>query len=398
MGMNDTPSADRTHIGFFDARNAGKSSLVNAITGQQLSVVSDTCGTTTDALSKAMEILPLGPVVITDTPGFDDIGELGKKRINAARQVLSSVDIAVLVVDIKKGLCACDKQLIEMFNEFEIPFITVYSKCDLCTAHNHGADCIYVSAKNGSNIDILKTKLGNMKPNLPNLPLISDKLKPNDIVFLVTPIDESAPAGRMILPQTQTIRDILDAHAIALTVRESELETVLKSLAVNPAMVITDSQVFGYVNKIVPADIPLTSFSILMARKKGFLKEAVKGISEIKILKDGDTVLISEACTHHRQCGDIGTVKLPALLKKITQKNLLFETSSGKDFPEDLTKYSLIFHCGGCMITQREMQRRMNIAARLDTPITNYGTALAYLNGILERSLQIFPDVLNLLN
>lgn len=394
--MNDTPSADRTHIGIFGARNAGKSSLVNAITGQRISVVSEIGGTTTDAVSKAMEILPLGAVVITDTPGFDDTGELGRKRINAARRVLSSIDIAVLAVDIEKGMSVCDEQLIKLFSELNIPFIKVYTKCDLCSACDD-TDGIRVSAKDGTNINLLKTKLGNMKPVLVDNPLISDKLKPGDVVVLVTPIDESAPAGRIILPQTQTIRDILDANATALTVRETELETALKSLAVKPSLVITDSQVFGYVSRIVPTDIPLTSFSVLMARKKGFLCEAVKGVSAIKNLKDGDTVLISEACTHHRQCGDIGTVKLPLLLKKITKKNILFETSSGKDFPEDLSKYSLVFHCGGCMITRREMMRRMNIAARLGIPVTNYGTALAYLNGILERSLQIFPEIADIL-
>lgn len=393
MSMNDTPASDRTHIGFFGMRNAGKSSLVNAVTNQQMSVVSPIGGTTTDPVTKSMEILPLGPVVIIDTPGFDDSGDLGEKRVERTRRVLASADIAVLAVDSQKGICECDRQLIKLFSEYSIPHITVFTKCDLTGKYCSDGKNIYVSAADGTNIDLLKSKLGKMMPGSVSAPLISDKLKKGDTVILVTPIDEAAPAGRMILPQVQTLRDILDAHAIAVTVRETELEDTLKNLSVKPALVITDSQAFHEVSEIVPEDIMLTSFSILMARRKGFLEEAVKGVSQIKNLKDGDKILISEACTHHRQCSDIGTVKLPALLKKKTGKNITFETSSGKGFPDDLSEYSLIFHCGGCMITEREMLRRMKMASLLQIPVTNYGTALAYLNGILKRSLKIFPDI-----
>ena len=387
MSMNQTPSGERTHIGFFGRRNAGKSSLVNAVTGQELAVVSDVKGTTTDPVTKAMELLPLGPVLIIDTPGFDDEGALGEKRVKKTRQILNKTDIAILVVDASEGMKECDRELLGMFQEKKIPHLVVYNKCDL-----KEADGICVSALTGLGIRELKEKIAALKPTDNGRRIISDKLKPGDFAVLVVPIDSAAPKGRLILPQQQTIRDILDAGAIAIVVKESELADTLKNLGKAPAVVITDSQVFKNVAKIVPREVPLTSFSILMARYKGLLDEAAKGVYAIANLKDGDKILISEGCTHHRQCEDIGTVKIPRWIKAYTDKDITIETSSGGGFPEDLTQYALVVHCGGCMLGEREVMYRVKCAADQGVPITNYGTLIAHMNGILERSLEILKD------
>ena len=394
MSLNDTPSGERIHIGFFGRRNAGKSSLVNAITNQELAVVSSVKGTTTDPVYKAMELLPLGPVEIIDTPGFDDVGELGELRVKKTRQILAKTDVAVLVVDGTEGVSGCDKELIQLFREREVPYIVVYNKCDISGGEVSSENEISVSAAKKLNIEELKEKIGSLAKNAGNeRRIIGDLLSPGDMVVLVTPIDGSAPKGRMILPQVQALRDVLDADAEAVFTKETQLAETLSALAAPPKMVVTDSQAFGLVSKIVPEEVPLTSFSILMARYKGFLESAVKGAARIKELRDGDTVLISEGCTHHRQCGDIGSVKLPAWLKKYTGKSLNIELSSGRDFPEDLSGYALVIHCGGCMLNEREMLHRKNIAEAAGVPFTNYGTAIACMNGILKRSLGIFPDL-----
>ena len=387
MSMNQTPSGERTHIGFFGRRNAGKSSLVNALTGQELAVVSDVKGTTTDPVTKAMELLPLGPVLIIDTPGFDDEGALGEKRVKKTRQILNKTDIAILVVDAAEGMKECDRELLAIFQEKKIPHLVVYNKCDL-----READGICVSAMTGTGIHELKEKIAALKPADNGRRIISDKLKPGDFAVLVVPIDSAAPKGRLILPQQQTIRDILDAGAVAIVVKESELEQTLHNLGKAPAVVITDSQVFKSVAKIVPREVPLTSFSILMARYKGLLDEAAKGVHAIGNLKDGNKILISEGCTHHRQCEDIGTVKIPRWIKAYTDKEITIETSSGGGFPEDLTPYALVVHCGGCMLGEREVMYRVKCAADQGVPITNYGTLIAHMNGILERSLEILRD------
>ena len=389
MSLNDVVSAERLHIGFFGLRNAGKSSVVNAVTGQELSLVSDVKGTTTDPVKKAMELLPLGPVVIVDTPGIDDEGELGLMRVRKTKQVLNYIDIAVLVVDAALGLQQFDKEMLSLFEQKKIPSVVVYNKADLLTENMETDDnSILVSAKNGTNIDELKNKIAQtVKVQSENKRLVGDLLKTGDIVVLVTPIDSAAPKGRLILPQQMTIRDILDSGAIPVVTRETELKTTLESLKEKPRMVITDSQAFGFVSKIV-GDIPLTSFSILMARYKGSLESAINGAEKMKNLNDGDTILISEGCTHHRQCGDIGTQKLPKWLKEYSGKELNFKFTSGKDFPEDLTDISLVIHCGGCMLTEREMQYRRRFCEENNVPITNYGTAIAQINGILDRSLQ----------
>ncbi|MBR4510669.1 MAG: [Ruminococcus sp.] len=394
MSLNDTPSGERIHIGFFGRRNAGKSSLVNAITNQELAVVSSVKGTTTDPVYKAMELLPLGPVEIIDTPGFDDVGELGELRVKKTRQILAKTDVAVLVVDGTEGVSGCDKELIQLFREREVPYIVVYNKCDISGGEVSSENEISVSAAKKLNIEELKEKIGSLAKNAGNeRRIIGDLLSPGDMVVLVTPIDGSAPKGRMILPQVQALRDVLDADAEAVFTKETQLEETLKALVCPPKMVVTDSQAFGLVSKIVPEEVTLTSFSILMARYKGFLESAVKGAARIKDLRDGDTVFISEGCTHHRQCGDIGSVKLPAWLKKYTGKSLNIELSSGRDFPEDLSGYALVIHCGGCMLNEREMLHRKNIAEAAGVPFTNYGTAIACMNGILKRSLGIFPDL-----
>jgi [FeFe] hydrogenase H-cluster maturation GTPase HydF len=394
MSLNDTPSGERVHIGFFGKRNAGKSSLVNAVTGQELSVVSDVKGTTTDPVTKAMELLPLGPVVIIDTPGFDDEGKLGEMRVRRTKQILNRTDIAVLVVDSSEGLGTADRQLLEIFTEKSIPYIIAYNKSDIASSVISNENGIAVCAVDGTNIRELKEKIAALaKDDSQPKHIIADLLSPEDVVVLVTPIDASAPKGRMILPQVQTLRDVLDADAMALFTKETQLEKTLASLAGKPKMVVTDSQAFAAVSRIVPEDVPLTSFSILMARYKGFLETSVKGAAAISRLCDGDTVLISEGCTHHRQCGDIGSVKLPALLKKTTGKELNIALSSGREFPEDLSGISLVIHCGGCMLGEREMVFRRKNAEDQNVPFTNYGIALAMMNGILKRSISIFPDL-----
>ncbi len=395
MSLNSTPSSERVHIGFFGRRNAGKSSIVNAVTGQELSVVSDVKGTTTDPVYKSMELLPLGPVTIIDTPGFDDEGALGELRVQKTRQILNKTDIAVLVVDSSIGITAVDSELIEMFTAKKLPYIIVYNKSDIFQKISCGENEISASALSGANINELKEKIAALaKSEGDSRRIVGDLISKEDFVVLVTPIDEAAPKGRLILPQQQTIRDILDAGAMAIVTKETQLAQTLAKLGTKPAMVITDSQAFGIVSKIVSADIPLTSFSILMARYKGFLETAVKGAAAIGRLSDGDRVLISEGCTHHRQCGDIGSVKLPALLKKYTGKTLEIELSSGRDFPDDLSPFSLVIHCGGCMLNAREVEYRRKTAEDALVPFTNYGTAIACMNGILRRSLEIFPALL----
>ncbi|MCH4167150.1 MAG: [FeFe] hydrogenase H-cluster maturation GTPase HydF [Megasphaera sp.] len=393
MGLNDTPSGERIHIGFFGCRNAGKSSVVNAVTGQSLAIVSDRKGTTTDPVYKAMELLPLGPVMIIDTPGFDDVGELGALRVRKTRQVLNKTDIAVLVVDGTLGLTPADKQLIQLIKEKEIAHIVVYNKSDLLTQHLVTApDEICVSALKKQGITELKERLGKLVPNTEGkLTIVGDLIHPSDFVLLVIPIDKAAPKGRLILPQQQTIRDILEADGTAIVVKEYELRHTLAHLGKKPALVITDSQVFAKVSADTPPDIPLTSFSILMARHKGLLQDAVHGVAAIERLQDGDTVLIAEGCTHHRQCDDIGTVKIPRWLRNYTGKDIHIETVSGVEFPEDLSKYALILHCGGCMLNAREVRYRMKCAADQHIPITNYGITIAYMQGILKRSLEIIP-------
>lgn len=384
MSLNATPSAERIHIGFFGRTNAGKSSVVNAVTDQNLAIVSDVSGTTTDPVSKAMELLPLGPVVIIDTPGFDDESYLGALRMEKTKKVLAKCDVAVLVVDATVGLTDTDRQLMKLFEEKSINYITVYNKCDI-----KRADGFCVSAETGEGINELKEKIAQLAPKEKEQKLVSDLIDEGDVVVLVTPIDESAPKGRLILPQQQTIRDILDKGAISVVCKETELAKTLDTLKNPPKMVICDSQVFKFVAQIVPESIPLTSFSILMARYKGFLDVALSGIEAIDKLQDGDTVLIAEGCTHHRQCQDIGTVKIPAGLKKYTGKTLNFKTVSGTEFYDDLSGVSLIIHCGGCMLGDKEVKSRMERAIAQNVPVTNYGLALAKFSGILDRSLEI---------
>lgn len=400
MSLNDMVSAERLHISFFGMRNAGKSSLVNAVTGQQLAVVSEVKGTTTDPVKKAMELLPLGPVVIIDTPGLDDEGELGRLRVQKAMQVLSSTDIAVLVVDAAIGLRELDRLLIACFRERKIPYITVYNKADLvCERQPLVKHEIYASAVTGENIYALKEKLGAFAKQLQNPKhMVADLLSEGDVVVLVTPIDESAPKGRLILPQQMAVREVLDAHAVAVTCQDTELPRTLESLAVRPKMVITDSQAFERVSADTPVDIPLTSFSILMARYKGDLPTLAAGASALSHLKDGDKVLISEGCTHHRQCNDIGTVKMPAWIERFCKAKPEFTFTSGGEFPEDLSPYLLIVHCGGCMLTETAMKHRIETAISAGVPIVNYGIAIAQMHGILKRSVQMFPDILALLD
>ena len=396
--LNSTPSANRVHIGFFGKRNAGKSSVVNAVTAQQLSVVSDVLGTTTDPVSKAMELLPIGPVVIIDTPGFDDEGALGELRVKKTKQILGKTDVAVLVVDATVGKTEIDEQLIGIFKDKNIPYIVVYNKSDLNSNIALSANEILVSATENTNIYELKEKIGALaKLEEDDKKICSDLITENDFVVLVTPIDSAAPKGRMILPQMQTVRDVLDGDCTCIVVKEVQLEDTLKNLGKKPKMVITDSQAFGFVKNIVPNDIPLTSFSILFARYKGFLNSAVKGAKAIEDLKDGDKVLICEGCTHHRQCDDIGTVKMPKWIKAHTNKDIQFDWTSGGEFPEDLSEYKLIVHCGACMLNEREMTSRRKQADIQDIPFTNYGVIIAYMNGILKRSLEVLPETLALL-
>lgn len=393
MGLNSVPSGERVHIAFFGKRNSGKSSLVNAVTGQNLCVVSDVKGTTTDPVYKSMELLPLGAVMITDTAGFDDCGELGEMRVQKTMQVLRRTDIAVLVTN-SETLDEYETELLNLFRDKKIPYVKVRNKCDLLDKIPEN-DMIYTSTLTGYNINFLKEKIARMIKS-DNKRLIGELVKPDDFVILVTPVDESAPKGRLILPQQQTIRDILDSRACSVVVQETQLKNALDKIT--PSLVITDSQVFKQVSARTPENIPLTSFSILMAKYKGFLDTAVEGVSKIKNLKDGDRILISEGCTHHRQCKDIGTVKLPNWIKKYTGKNLEFDFSSGTEFPENLSGYSLVIHCGGCMLNEREVQSRMERAVTQNVPFTNYGTAIAYMNGILKRSLKIFPELSEKIN
>lgn len=394
MKLNETPSANRIHIGFFGCRNAGKSSLVNAITGQEIAIVSDVKGTTTDPVMKSMELLPLGPVLIIDTPGLDDEGILGEKRIEKARQILRKTDIAVLVTDSTTGLKEQDKLLIQTFQKHQTPYIIAYNKCDIATPSILPEyDGLCVSAAAQIQIHELKEQLGKLLLTIKkNNPLVGDLISPGDFIILVTPIDESAPKGRLILPQQQVIRDLLDAGAVALVTQEAQLPDTLNNLSKPPALVITDSQVFKSVAKLVPESIPLTSFSILMARYKGFLDTAAKAVFAIDHLKVNDTVLIAEGCTHHRQCNDIGTVKIPKWLSQHTGNSIKIETCSGTEFPEDLSKYAVVIHCGGCMLNEREMQYRMKSAKMQGIPFTNYGILIAHMSGILQRSLEIFED------
>lgn len=398
MGLTELPSAERVHIAFFGCRNAGKSSVVNAVTGQDLSVVSDYAGTTTDPVQKSMELLPLGPVVIIDTPGFDDEGLLGEKRVRRTKQILGRADVAVLVVDGLRGMSDTDHGLVDLFTARAIPYVVAFNKADLVSEAVPGtldeAGHLWVSALTGAGIYELKEQIGRLAPEKdPEHRLLADLVQPNDYVVLVCPIDESAPKGRLILPQQMAIRDALDAGAIPVVCRETELAQALAGLSRPAALVVTDSQAFAVVRDIVPQDIPLTSFSILMARYKGFLRTAAAGVAAVDSLNDGDRVLMAEGCTHHRQCNDIGTVKIPRWLRAHTGADLTIETCSGREFPEDLSPYALVVHCGGCMITERDVAERMHQAERQGVPFTNYGIAIAQMTGTLERSVRLFPRV-----
>ena len=389
MSLNETPLANRIHIGIFGKRNAGKSSIINAMTGQNLAIVSDVAGTTTDPVLKAMELLPLGPVVMIDTPGLDDVGELGLMRVQKAYQILNKTEIALIVVDGTVGITAEDEKIIERIRSKQIPYLIVKNKMDLCERAEEEENTIFVSAATGQNIYELKELIGKLAPKEEeSRKIVSDILQTNDFVVLVVPIDFSAPKGRLILPQQQTIRDVLEAGAAAIVTRDNELAETLQNLGKKPRLVITDSQVFRTVSGIVPDDVELTSFSILMARYKGDLEINVKGARALEHLKDGDKVLISEGCTHHRQCEDIGTVKLPRWIQEYTGKKLEFQFTSGTEFPVNLSEYALIVHCGGCTLNEREMKYRLKCAEDQNIPMTNYGICIAYLNGILERSIR----------
>jgi len=395
MGLNETPAANRIHIAFFGKRNAGKSSILNAISNQNLAIVSDTKGTTTDPVYKAMELLPLGPVMLIDTPGIDDEGALGELRIKKTQQVLNKTDIAVLVMDGREGKSAEDETLIQLFQSKEIPYILVYNKCDLFDYKNPEEYSISVSAKTGEQINALIEIIAKrITTEDPKLRLVGDILKPCDYAMLVVPIDKAAPKGRLILPQQQTIRDILEANAVSIVVKETEFAETIKNIGLKPKIVITDSQVFHKIHAETPEDIFLTSFSILMARYKGVLKTAVNGAKTLDMLKDGDKILISEGCTHHRQCDDIGTVKLPQWIKNYTKKDFEFQFTSGTEFPENLSSYQLVVHCGGCMLNDREMKYRQKFTVESNIPFTNYGILIAYMQGILQRSISMFPEFL----
>ena len=399
-GMNQTPAGERVHIAFFGRRNAGKSSLVNAFTGQEMAIVSDVKGTTTDPVSKAMELLPLGPVQIIDTPGIDDEGALGELRVRRTRQVLNKTDLAILVVDASQGMTAVEEELVQLLKQKNVPWILAWNKSDLLETIPAGeGNTIWVSALTGYNIHELKELAAKtaLKEEVKR-PLVSDLLKTGQVAVLVVPIDKAAPKGRLILPQQQTIRDILEAGASALVCRDSELPQTLAQLAQPPKIVITDSQVFGKVSKMVPPEVPLTSFSILMARYKGDLPLAVAGAAAVDNLKDGDKVLIAEGCTHHRQCDDIGTVKIPNWIRKRTGVEPEFVFSSGNSFPEDLGQFKMVSHCGGCTLPEREMKYRLACAADQGIPVTNYGILIAYLNGILKRTVEPFEGLAELLN
>lgn len=401
MGMNQTPAADRVHIGFFGRRNAGKSSLVNAVTGQRMAIVSDIKGTTTDPVYKAMELLPVGPVVIIDTPGIDDEGMLGELRVRRTHQVLNKTDVAVLVVDWTEGLKDVDRTLVRLFEEKGIPYLIVWNKSDLNDRENPPADAhnLCVSALTGRGIHELKERIGELSAvEKSERCIAADLIVPGDFVLLVVPIDEAAPKGRLILPQQQTIRDILEGGGTAIVTKETGLKDALADLGRKPKLIITDSQVFPQVSAETPEDIFLTSFSILFARYKGNLTQAVQGVRALDKLSDGSRILISEGCTHHRQCNDIGTVKLPGWIAEYTGKQFQFEWTSGIEFPEDLSGYDLVIHCGGCMLNEREMKYRLKSAAAGNIPMTNYGILIAYVKGILKRSLKPFPKIAQLLD
>ncbi|WP_125141225.1 [FeFe] hydrogenase H-cluster maturation GTPase HydF [Clostridium transplantifaecale] len=399
MSLNQTPSGERVHIGFFGKRNAGKSSLVNAVTGQDLAIVSDVKGTTTDPVYKSMELLPLGPVMIIDTPGIDDEGELGEKRIGKSRQILNKTDIAVLVVDAAAGKGEQEEELIHIFRKKNIPYLIVYNKTDLTgesVTEDAGAERheIWVSAATGYHIHEFKERIaGLVTPEGDGRRLVADLIKPSDLIVLVIPVDKAAPKGRLILPQQQVIRDILDTGASAVMCRENELKTVLSSLNMQPKLVITDSQVFAAVDKMVPDHILMTSFSILFARYKGDLRQACQGARALKTVEDSDRILISEGCTHHRQCGDIGTQKLPSWIREYTGREPEFVFTSGTQFPEDLSGYHMVIHCGGCMLNEREMKYRLRMAVDQNVPMTNYGIAIACMTKILDRSIRPFTSL-----
>ena len=416
MALNQTPAAERIHIGFFGRRNAGKSSVMNAVTGQNLAVVSEVKGTTTDPVYKTMELLPLGPVMMIDTPGIDDEGELGALRVKKSRQVLNKTDIAVLVVDAVAGMAKEDREMEALFQKKQVPYLVVFNKADLAekcreecrereekqggfaSADGHaGQPVLFVSAVTGEGIQELKERLGAMRPAGEEKDLLEGLVKPGDLVVLVTPIDKAAPKGRLILPQQQTIRALLDHGCVTVVVRETELADTLARLGRNPELVITDSQAFGQVSAIVPEEVALTSFSILFARYKGNLAQAVAGVRALKNIKDGDLILISEGCTHHRQCNDIGTVKLPGWIRQFTGAKPQFVYTSGTEFTENPARYRLIIHCGACMLNEREMKYRLACAGDLGVDMTNYGIAIAYMHGILKRSVAPFPDIAALL-
>ncbi|HJC80844.1 MAG TPA: [FeFe] hydrogenase H-cluster maturation GTPase HydF [Candidatus Mediterraneibacter excrementipullorum] len=408
MSMNQTPASERVHIGFFGRRNAGKSSVMNAVTGQDLAVVSDVRGTTTDPVYKSMELLPLGPVVMMDTPGIDDEGELGALRVRKSYQVLNKTDAAVLVIDGGVGVTPEDKALLKRIREKKIPYVIAVNKKELAAPDalekivdelsSEDGEIIAVSAATGEGIDELKEQIAaTVDTEEPERYIVRDLLKPSDMAVLVVPIDKAAPKGRLILPQQQTIRDILEADAVSVVVKETELKNVLGQFQNKPKMVITDSQAFEKVAADTPEDILLTSFSILFARYKGDLAAVVKGVTALDTLEDGDAILISEGCTHHRQCDDIGTVKLPRWIREYTGKEIRIETTSGTEFPDDLTKYKMIVHCGGCMLNEREMKYRLKCAEDQGVPMTNYGITIAYMKGILKRSVEVFPEIFEML-
>ena len=395
MGLNETASGQRVHIGFFGLRNSGKSSLVNRITGQEMSLVSDVAGTTTDPVKKAMELLPIGPVVIVDTPGFDDEGMLGRMRVEKTREILRRTDIAVLVTDASRDLVESEKEMIEVFRERKLPYIVVFNKADLVPEPDSVTDNgIYVSALDGKNIDELKELIGKTAGREEEKRIIGDILQRGDNVVLVVPVDESAPKGRLILPQQQTIRDMLDSGCTAYICQPGELEGVLENLKDKPAAVVTDSQAFEKVAETVPEDIPLTSFSILFARYKGELGILAEGAAALAKLKDKDRVLVSEGCTHHRQCNDIGTVKIPGWVREYCGKDISFDFTSGNSFPDNLCEYALNIHCGGCMLNEKEMKYRIRVCTESGVPVVNYGMAIAKMHGIFERSIELFKDEL----
>ena len=408
MGMNQTPASERVHVSFFGKRNAGKSSIINAVTGQDLAIVSSVMGTTTDPVYKTMELLPLGPVMVIDTPGIDDEGELGALRIRKSYQVLNKTDIAILVIDSTAGKGEEELELIHRFHKKGIPYLIVYNKIDLLStekikdlAMSVRAGEVLVSASDGMNIQELKEKIASLKPvDTQKYPLIQDLIDPLDLVILVVPIDKAAPKGRLILPQQQTIRDILERGALSLVVRDTELKSTLDHFlaqGVCPKLVVTDSQAFARVSKDVPENITLTSFSILFSRYKGELETQLKGIAALSSIEDGDHILIAEGCTHHRQCGDIGTCKIPEWIRNYTGKKPVFEFTSGTEFPDDVSSYKMVVHCGGCMLNEREMKYRIACCQDQGVPITNYGILIAQVTGILKRSLGPFPEMQKLI-